>query len=83
MSISAVKTSPKAEAPSSATKHWLANRSQLDPRTLALSGVLLALWLALDVATDGLFLTPRNLSTLAVQTKRAAVLLYRLAQGAR
>jgi len=52
----------------------LLGHSELDPRTLALSLILLALWVALDAATDGLFLTPRNLSTLAVQTSVVGIM---------
>ena len=39
----------------------------LDPRLLAMLGVLLAVWLAFDVLTGGLFLTARNLFNLSLQ----------------
>jgi D-xylose transport system permease protein len=39
----------------------------LDPRLLAMLGVLLAVWLGFDLLTGGLFLTARNLFNLSLQ----------------
>jgi D-xylose transport system permease protein len=39
----------------------------VDPRLLAMLGVLLAIWLAFDMLTGGLFLTARNLFNLSLQ----------------
>jgi D-xylose transport system permease protein len=39
----------------------------VDPRLLAMLGVLLAVWLAFDALTGGLFLTARNLFNLSLQ----------------
>ncbi|MFL5331882.1 MAG: sugar ABC transporter permease [Geminicoccaceae bacterium] len=39
----------------------------VDPRLLAMLGVLLAIWLAFDALTGGLFLTARNLFNLSLQ----------------
>jgi ABC-type xylose transport system permease subunit len=43
-------------------------------RALSLIGVLLIIWIAFQVLTDGLFLSPRNLTTLAVQVAMTAIL---------
>lgn len=43
-------------------------------RALSLIGVLIVMWLAFQVLTDGLFLTPRNLTTLTVQVAITALL---------
>jgi len=39
----------------------------VDSRMLAMLGAMVVIWLVLDLMTDGLFLTPRNLFNLAVQ----------------
>src|SRR3954451_13793818 len=39
----------------------------VDPRLLAMLGVLLAVWIAFDALTGGLFLTARNLFNLSLQ----------------
>lgn len=43
-------------------------------RALSLIGVLLVIWVVFQVLTDGLFLSPRNLTTLAVQVAMTAIL---------
>jgi D-xylose transport system permease protein len=48
--------------------------AELSPRTLSLICALAVTWLGLDVATDGLFLTPRNLTNLAVQTSAVGIM---------
>src|ERR1043166_7015901 len=46
----------------------------LDPRMVSLLVALVAVWTVLEVATDGLFLTPRNLYNLSIQTSVSAVI---------
>ncbi len=46
----------------------------LDPRTLGLGIAGLGIWLLLDFASDGLFLSPRNLYNLAVQSSVVGVM---------
>src|SRR5678816_3183525 len=46
----------------------------IDPRMVAMLMVLTALWIALHLSTDGLFLTPRNLYNLSIQTSAIAVI---------
>jgi D-xylose transport system permease protein len=43
-------------------------------RAVSLIGVLIVIWIAFQVLTDGLFLSPRNLTTLAVQVAMTAIL---------
>lgn len=45
----------------------LAQGVGVDPRLLAMLGVLLAVWIVLDLLTGGLFLTARNLFNLSLQ----------------
>src|ERR1043165_5551295 len=45
----------------------------LDSRMMSMLLALVALWVVFGVATEGLFLTPRNLYNLSVQTSLVAV----------
>jgi D-xylose transport system permease protein len=56
-----------------ATSEWL-RRSGLDARLLGMTVALGAVWLAFDRASEGLFLTPRNLYNLAVQSSVVGVM---------
>ncbi len=47
---------------------------ELDPRTLGMAAALAVIWLGLDLASDGLFLAPRNLYNLAVQSSVVGVM---------
>ena len=42
--------------------------TELDTRMLAMVGALVVIWLVLSLMTDGIFLTPRNLYNLTVQS---------------
>jgi len=46
----------------------------LDPRTLGLAAALAAIWVGLHLASGGLFLTPRNLYNLAVQSSVVGIM---------
>jgi D-xylose transport system permease protein len=46
----------------------------LDPRMVSMLLALLAIWIALELLTDGLFLSPRNLYNLSVQASAIAVI---------
>jgi D-xylose transport system permease protein len=46
----------------------------LDPRMASMLVALVAIWIALEVATKGLFLTPRNLYNLSIQTSAIAII---------
>jgi D-xylose transport system permease protein len=46
----------------------------LDPRMVAMLLALVTIWVALELATGGIFLTPRNLYNLSIQTSASAVI---------
>jgi D-xylose transport system permease protein len=48
--------------------------TELDTRMLGMIGALLVIWLGFHVFSDGLFLTPRNLWNLSVQSSSVAVM---------
>ena len=48
--------------------------TELDTRMLGMVGVLLAIWIAFHVLSGGLFLTPRNLWNLSVQSSSVAIM---------
>ncbi|MCJ8340720.1 MAG: sugar ABC transporter permease [Pseudomonadales bacterium] len=48
--------------------------SELDTRMLAMVGILAAVWLGLNFATDGIFLTARNLYNLSVQSSVVGIM---------
>ena len=54
-------------------RSWL-ERAGFDPRFTSLVLALVAIWVALAVATDGIFLSPRNLYNLSIQTCVTAVM---------
>lgn len=47
---------------------------ELDTRLLGMIGALLLIWVGFHLSTDGLFLTPRNLWNLSVQTSVVAII---------
>jgi D-xylose transport system permease protein len=54
-------------------RHWL-EKAGFDPRFTSLVLALALIWAALALATDGLFLTPRNLYNLSIQTCVTAIM---------
>src|SRR6202167_5796560 len=48
--------------------------TELDTRMLGMVGALLAIWIAFHVLSGGLFLTPRNLWNLSVQSSSVAIM---------
>src|SRR5690554_4109215 len=50
------------------------NATELDTRMLGMVGALLIIWLLFHVMSGGLFITPRNLWNLSVQTASVAVM---------
>jgi D-xylose transport system permease protein len=48
--------------------------TELDTRMLGMGGALLAIWIAFHVLSGGLFLTPRNLWNLSVQSSSVAIM---------
>src|SRR5271155_3837984 len=72
------------EAPAPARQHASQSRlrplaallkaTELDTRMLGMIGALLLIWIAFDVLSGGLFLTPRNLWNLSVQSSAVAIM---------
>jgi D-xylose transport system permease protein len=54
-------------------RSWL-EKAGFDPRFTSLVLALGAIWIALAIATDGIFLTPRNLYNLSIQTCVTAIM---------
>lgn len=48
--------------------------TEIDTRLLGMVGALLIIWVGFEILTGGLFLTPRNLWNLSVQTSSVAVM---------
>jgi D-xylose transport system permease protein len=48
--------------------------AELDPRALGMVGALALIWIAFQVLSGGLFLTPRNLWNLSVQSSAVAIM---------
>ncbi|HEV7372857.1 sugar ABC transporter permease [Arenibaculum sp.] len=66
-----------ATTPASATRpdgQGVVQTLGVDTRMLAMIGALGAIWIVFDLVTGGLFLTPRNLWNLAVQTASVATM---------
>ena len=47
---------------------------EIDTRLLGMIGALIVIWVGFDLATEGRFITPRNLFNLSVQTASVAVM---------
>ena len=52
----------------------LVKATEIDTRMLGMIGALLAIWIVFHFASGGLFLTPRNLWNLSVQTASVAIM---------
>ncbi len=48
--------------------------TEIDTRLLGMIGAMLIIWIGFDLLSNGLFLTPRNLWNLSVQTASVAVM---------
>src|SRR5215472_4056218 len=63
-----------ATAPGSSPLARLFKATELDTRMLGMIGALAAIWVALHLLSGGLFLTPRNLWNLSVQSSPVAIM---------
>ena len=68
-----VRTSARPKALTDGASRLLA-ATEMDPRLLAMIAALVIIWLVLNVLTGGIFLTPRNLFNLAVQSSVVGVM---------
>src|SRR6476469_1027303 len=57
-----------------ATEGSLVSRLEIDVRMLGMLGALAVIWIGFDVLSGGVFLTPRNLWNLSVQTASIAIM---------
>ena len=58
----------------STTAGRIATGAGIDPRILAMMGVMLAIWVVLDLLTGGIFLTARNLFNLSLQVSVVGIM---------
>ena len=56
------------------TEGSLLSRLEIDVRMLGMLGALAVIWIGFDVLSGGVFLTPRNLWNLSVQTASIAIM---------
>jgi D-xylose transport system permease protein len=57
-----------------ATEGSLLSRLEIDVRMLGMLGALAVIWIGFDILSGGVFLTPRNLWNLSVQTASIAIM---------
>lgn len=69
----AISTTAVANARGGGVRRFLA-ATEFDTRLLGMVGALIIIWLAFNALSGGLFLTPRNLWNLSVQTASIAVM---------
>ncbi|MEF2552526.1 sugar ABC transporter permease [Aurantimonas sp. A2-1-M11] len=74
MSQSASEPSVGARASTSGGLSRFIRATEVDTRMLGMVGALLVIWLVFHVLSGGIFLTPRNLWNLTVQTSSIAVM---------
>jgi len=70
----AMSTSAALHSPEARPLRRFLRATELDTRLLGMVGALVVIWLAFNVLSSGLFLTPRNLWNLSVQTSSVAVM---------
>ena len=68
----AARVSNAAVSDAHARRGWAA--LEIDPTSLALVLALATVWIGFDLASDGVFLTPRNLVNLAIQSSVVAIM---------
>ncbi|MCB8819513.1 sugar ABC transporter permease [Microvirga rosea] len=71
MTAPATTTAPPQ---SSSSEGSLLSKLEIDVRMLGMLGALAVIWIGFDILSGGLFLTPRNLWNLSVQTASIAVM---------
>ncbi len=72
--MSNTTTTDKARASELSAVARFFKATELDTRMLGMVGALLLIWISFDILSGGLFLTPRNLWNLSVQTASVAVM---------
>jgi D-xylose transport system permease protein len=69
-----IDQSTPAEAPRTRSLGSVFANLGVEPRLLGMVGAVAVLWIAFNFASDGLFLTPRNLWNLSVQSAAVAIM---------
>ena len=67
-------TTPQAQESKTSLFGRLCHELDIDTRMLAMIGALLVIWITLNIFTDGIFFTARNLYNLAVQTSVVGIM---------
>ncbi len=73
-SQTATTTTPAATTPARSPLSRFLTATELDTRMLGMIGALLIIWIGFHIFSGGIFLTPRNLWNLSVQTASIAVM---------
>ena len=69
-----IEESPAAGSPPQRSRRALLAGLEIDTRLLGMIAALLVMWFAFNQLSDGLFLSPRNLWNLSVQTAAVAIM---------
>ena len=69
-----IPSTPAVRAPEGNPVRRFLVATELDTRLLGMIGALVVIWIAFNLLSGGLFLTPRNLWNLSVQTSSIAVM---------
>lgn len=69
-----IEASPAAKPPPRRARRALFAGLEIDTRLLGMIAALLVMWFAFNQMSDGLFLSPRNLWNLSVQTAAVAIM---------
>lgn len=66
--------SKPSQTPKNSLFHRLSTELEINTRMLAMIGALIFIWVVLNILTDGIFFTSRNLYNLAVQTSVVGIM---------
>ncbi len=72
--VEATGSSPNTAPATGGAVRRLMRATEVDTRLLGMVGALAILWIGFHIMSDGLFLTPRNLWNLSVQTSSVAIM---------
>jgi len=70
----APSVAPSTPAPVKRTVSSVLRSAEVDTRLLGMLAALVIIWIVFNIASNGLFLTPRNLWNLSVQTASVAIM---------
>jgi D-xylose transport system permease protein len=70
----AIKETTFSGGPSNSSARSILARLEVDTRLMGMIGALAAIWIVFNLLSDGLFLSPRNLWNLSVQSAAVAIM---------